>query len=86
MTTARPVNRPCWTGDGEGWRPGTKRIRVLPPEDHADDAEDDESLSVTGDWQTIASHGLQVGVEVERIANEVVPASARLLHLGRALA
>ena len=78
---ATPVSRPCWTRDGEGWRPGNRRIRVLPPEDHADDAEDDESLSVTGDWQTIASHGLHVGVKVERIANEVVPANARLLNL-----
>ena len=75
------VSRPCWTKDGDGWRSGKRRVRALPPEDHADDAEDDESLSVTGGWQTIASHGLQVASEVERIAERVVPARKGLLHL-----
>ena len=75
------VNRACWTRDGDGWRPSERRVRVLPPEDHADAAEEDESLSITGGWQTIAGHGLQVGGEVERIATEVVPAKAELLHL-----
>ena len=76
------VNRACWTRDGDGWRPSTRRVRTLPPEDHADAAEDDESLSVTdGGWQTIASHGLQVAAEAERIAVEVVPSMAGLLHL-----
>ena len=62
------VTRACWTRDGGGWRPSERRVRMLPPEDHADAAEGDESLSMTGGWQTIASHGLHVGVEVERIA------------------
>ena len=73
--------RPCWTRDGDGWRPGTRRIRSLQPEDHADDAEDDESLSATSGYQTIATHGQQVGEEVERIASKVAPEQARLLHL-----
>ena len=74
------TSRPCWTHDGDGWRPGERRVRTLPPEDHADAAEEDESLSVT-DWQTIAGHGLHVGEEVEQIAAEVAPAHAGLLHL-----
>ena len=74
-------SRPCWTRNGDGWCPGERRVRALPPEDHADDAEDDESLSVTKGWQTIASHGLQVGIEAESIADEVAPAQAGLLHL-----
>ena len=75
------VNRACWTRDGDGWRLSERRVRTFPPEDHADAAEEDESLSMTGGWQTIAGHGLQVGVEVERIAAEVAPAKAGLLHL-----
>ena len=71
-----------------GWDPDSKEP-VAPakldataqPEDHADDAEDDESLSVTAGWQTIATHGQQVGEEAERIASEVAPEQARLLRL-----
>ena len=99
------VTHPCWKRDGDGWLPSERRVRALPPEDLADDAEDDESLSVTGGWQTsaghadgqgseglgepgvtdgwqtIASHGLAVGEEVKRIAAEVAPSEAQLLHL-----
>ena len=75
-------SRPCWTRDGDGWRPGERRVRALPPEDHADAAEDDESLSMTGGW---ADHrhprALRVGEEVERIAAEIAPDKAGLLHL-----
>ncbi len=74
-------SRPCWTHDGDGWRPDTRRVRTLPPEDHADAAEDDESLSVAHEWQTIATHGLCVGEEAERIAAAVAPSKAELLHL-----
>ena len=75
------VIRACWKRDGEGWRPSERRVRKLKPEDHADATEDDESLSVTKGWETIASHGLHVGVEVERIVAELAPAKAELLHL-----
>ena len=61
------THRHCWTRDGDGWRPSERRVRTFLPEDHADAAEDDESLSITP-WQTIASHGLEVGREVEGIA------------------
>ena len=74
-------NRLCWARDGDSWRPSERQVRVISPEDFADDTEDDESLSVTGGWQTIASHGLQVAHEVQRIASQVAPAEARLLHL-----
>lgn len=76
------VERPCWVRDDDGWCPSTKKVRTLPPEDYADAAEDDETLSVIeGGWQTIASHGLQVGGEVEHIAAKVAPTHAKLLHL-----
>ena len=75
------VNRPCWMRDGDGWRPHERRVRRLPPEDHADAAEDDEALSVADVWQTIAGHGLQVGAEVARIAAEVrAEGSAAVAH------
>ena len=80
----------CWErkrngAGGYGWCPskGQRPIRSLPPEDHADDAENEESLSVTDDWQTIASHGLQVDQEVKRIAGgmQVSPRLVQLLRL-----
>ena len=74
-------NRPCWTRRNGAWSPGERRVRALPSEDYADAAEEDESLSVTSGWQTIASHGLEVGKEVERIATRVAPGHAELLHL-----
>ncbi len=74
-------SHPCWKRDGEGWVPSERRVRKLPPEDNADAAEDDESLSIARGWETVASHGWHVGVEVERIAVEVAQAIAELLHL-----
>ncbi|MCY3791869.1 MAG: DEAD/DEAH box helicase [Gemmatimonadetes bacterium] len=73
---------PCWRLDkkNDGWHPGEKSVRVLPPEDHADDSEDDESLSVRA-WQTIGFHGLQVAGEVERIADEIGAPQVKLLQL-----
>ena len=81
QTTASYENRACWTRKGDDWCSKTRRVRTLQREDHADGTEEDESLSVIGSWQTIATHGLQVGREVERIAAKVLPAKASLLHL-----
>lgn len=75
------TSKPCWKRDGDGWQLSERRVRSLSPEDHADAAEEDESLSVTAHWQTIATHGLQVGEEVSRIAAAVAPTKAGLLHL-----
>ena len=75
------AKRLCWTRDGDGWRLSERRVRALPPEDHADASEDDESLSITDGWQTIASHGYQVGETVQGIAARVAPAQMELLHL-----
>jgi len=75
------ASRPCWTRDGGGWRPSERRVRKLPQEDHADAAEDDESLSITKGWQTIAGHGLLVAAEVERIGRQLAPDLVSLLHL-----
>lgn len=75
-------NKPCWKRDGNGWAPSERQVRrLLPKEDHADAAEEDESLSVINNWQTIASHGLQVGREVEHIAGQVMPTQAALQRL-----
>jgi len=77
-------NRPCWKRDGNGWTPSERRVPTLLAKcfaDHADAAEEDESLSVIKGWQTIASHGLQVGGEVGRIAGQVVPTQTKLLRL-----
>ena len=75
------VSQDCWTCDQDGWRPSHRRMRSFQPEDHADAAEDDESLSVVNGWQTIATHGLQVGDEVRRIATDIAPSESALLHL-----
>ena len=74
-------SRRCWKRDGNSWTPSERRVRTLLPEDHADAAEEDESLSVISSWQTIATHGLQVGREVKRIADQIVPTHTRLLCL-----
>ena len=73
--------RRCWRRNGDGWLPSERQVRTLPPEDHADAAEDDETLSFAAGWQTIATHGLAVGKETERIAAQVAPTHASLLHL-----
>ena len=80
---AHYVIKPCWRRSQESWRVGERRVRALLPEDQADAAEEDESLSIVGDdgWQTIATHGRLVGEEVERIATWLAPGLAGLLHL-----
>ena len=75
------TTRPCWKRVGNGWVPAEQRVQSIPTEDYADDAEDDESLSAVAEWQTIASHGLQVGEVAKRIAAEVVPEFCDLLNL-----
>ena len=78
---SRYTNRPCWKRNDDGWRLGERRVREFAPENHADDAEDDESLSILSDWQTIATHGKQVGDLAHRIAKKLAPAHAPLMHL-----
>ena len=77
-----------------GWDPGsTSEVAPLDQQGRsfsdgysADAAEEDESLSVIEDetgWQTIATHGLQVGSEVQVMSNLLSPdqSIAGLLHL-----
>lgn len=80
-TSIEYTTRPCWKRDGDGWVPTERRVRAVPTEDYADDAEDDESLSAVAEWQTIASHGLQVGEEVNGIAARVAPEFCCVLNL-----
>lgn len=49
--------------------------------DTADDTEDDESLSVTAQWQTIGFHGRQVGLVARYLAATLAPGLAALLDL-----
>jgi CRISPR-associated endonuclease/helicase Cas3 len=49
--------------------------------DIADDAESDESLSATAQWQTIAFHGLQVGRQAGALAQAIAPRHASLFDL-----
>ncbi len=49
--------------------------------DLADEAESDESLSVTAQWQTIAFHGWQVGRLAREIGQALAPELADLLDL-----
>jgi len=64
-----------------GWAPDsdTPVIPVAPPElepdEMADSAQDDETLSQTKRWQTIATHGRQVG----RLARRLAPADLATL-------
>jgi CRISPR-associated endonuclease/helicase Cas3 len=69
-----------------GWDPGS-RIAVSPvvaaqsmPEELADAAQDDESLSAFP-WQTIAVHGGAVGREAAAIAGTLSPGMRRLFDL-----
>ncbi len=49
--------------------------------DAADNTEDDESLSATRGWQTIAFHGEQVGRQAAALASALAPALRDLLDL-----
>lgn len=72
-----------------GWDPDTRRLDptlplTLAPDDQGeqtDSAQDDESLSATPRWQTIAFHGHQVGQEAGRLAARLAPKWADLLRL-----
>ena len=84
VTTEHNIKYPtrrCWKRDGDGWVPAERRVQDVPTEDYADDSEDDESLSAITEWQTIASHGLQVGEEAKRMAAKVAPEFCGLLNL-----
>ncbi len=74
--------RACWKWKDGGVQAGTRRVRKsLPPDEHADAAEDDESLSISDGWQTIATHGLETGELATRIAQAVAPGMVSILHL-----
>ena len=70
-----------------GWMPDSKEpVPVIAsakpqPEDEADASEDDEALSAAPRWQTIATHGAQVGAEVGAMAQALDLPELRLLHL-----
>ena len=70
-----------------GWSPKSKfnapLIATDPPtgQEKADSAQDDESLSETVRWQTIATHGQQVGREAASIGRCLADSYAGLLDL-----
>ena len=70
-----------------GWAPGsTAWVPVVAaatpsPEEQADSSEDDETLSATARWQTIAVHGAQVGATAADAAHTLGLGYPALLHL-----
>lgn len=70
-----------------GWAPDSKKpvsdvdTSTPQPEDEADASEDDEALSAASRWQTIATHGAQVGREVTTIAKTLDLAEKHLFDL-----
>lgn len=70
-----------------GWDPTSKKPVATvanieaKPEDQADASEDDESLSAVPQWQTIATHGAQVGRELAGMAQSLGLGHATLLDL-----
>lgn len=80
-TTAKRTKR-CWTIDKKtGQLTVVERtVRAWSADEHADAGEDDETLSAT-QWQTIASHGLQVGDIAKSLASKLAPAYASLFSL-----
>lgn len=70
-----------------GWAPeshATVDVVTVPvprPEDLADAREDDEALSIASRWQTIATHGAQVGKEADAICGALGLAERGLLDL-----
>ena len=76
---------PCWCKEGAKIAPGKRRGAKLRPDEYADAAEEDESLSMSPDkehWQTIGIHGREVAAEVQQIAAQIVPdESSKLLHM-----
>lgn len=71
-----------------GWVPGrTDPVAEVsspfaaPAEDRADASEDDESMSAGPAWQTIASHGAQVGNEAAGLADGLADRYRRMLNL-----
>jgi len=76
--------------DGEqGWNPANSRLASDLPlvfmqsseAEQADSKQDDESLSETVRWQTIATHGRQVGEEASGIARLLIPELVGLFDL-----
>lgn len=70
-----------------GWNPESKVVvsvvsaAEVSAEERADSSEDDETLSAIPRWQTIASHGAQVGAEAAAIAHALGLRDTSLLHL-----
>lgn len=70
----------------QGWAPKSRFnalvVTSAPTQaEQADAAQDDESLSEAQRWQTIATHGRQVGIEASAIAQRLIPQQAALFGL-----
>lgn len=75
-------SRPCWrTAKERGWEPSERSVRDFPPDESADASEEDESLSIISEWQTIATHGQLTGAEACRISQILAPNICKLLDL-----
>lgn len=83
LAAAAPMSsRQCWRMNADGnWIVSQKEVRAYPADEVADAAQDSEELSVAERWKTVATHGLETGREVRRIAGILVPKLADLLDL-----
>lgn len=70
-----------WTPDSGPVAPVLTHVASAPDE-QADAAQDDETLSVAEGWKTIATHGREAGVEARRIVEALAPKFADLFDLG----
>lgn len=73
----------------KGWSPKSNKAAIpfvaspsLAPDEQADAAQDDESLSIQTAWQTIATHGNEAALLARSIAMSLVPALADVFGLG----
>ena len=75
---------------GKGWDPQPGPLAsdlqlafdgAIDPAELADAAQDDETLSATPEWQTIAFHCRETGAEARRITEQLIPGLAGLFDL-----
>lgn len=80
--SADQLTRKCWKVDATGDRVvSTRRVPAHWQADLADSGEEDESLSSSHGWQTIAFHGQQTGAVARALALVLAPSFADLFDL-----
>lgn len=76
------ITKACWKLDKFGdCIVSGKEVRAYRFDELADSAQDDESLSITNAWQTIATHGRETGRLARELAMSLAPTYADLFDL-----